>query len=65
VPRRTNLTPAVMADDDLPPVPAPVRELEEIDPGLLPQVNELRAAAERDQRGAAIAAATGSSPRCW
>ena len=45
-----NLTPAVMADDDLPPAPAPVRELEEIDPGMLPQVDQLRAAAEREQR---------------
>lgn len=45
-----NLTPAVMADDDAPPAPAPVRELEEIDPGMLPQVDELRARAEREQR---------------
>jgi tetratricopeptide (TPR) repeat protein len=45
-----NLTPAVMVDDDAPPAPAPVRELEEIDPGMLPQVDELRARAEREQR---------------
>ncbi len=45
-----NLTPAVMADDEAPPAPAPVRELEEIDPGMLPQVDELRARAEREQR---------------
>jgi tetratricopeptide (TPR) repeat protein len=45
-----NLTPAVMADDDLPPIPPPVRELEEIDPGMLPQIDELRARALREQR---------------
>jgi tetratricopeptide (TPR) repeat protein len=45
-----NLTPAIMADDDSPMAPAPVRELEEIDPGMLPQVDELRAAAAREQR---------------
>ena len=45
-----NLTPAVMADEEECPLPAPVRELEEIDPGMLPQVDELRAQAMREQR---------------
>jgi tetratricopeptide (TPR) repeat protein len=45
-----NLTPAITTDDDLAPAPAPVRELEEIDPDLLPRVDELRAAVEREQR---------------
>jgi tetratricopeptide (TPR) repeat protein len=45
-----NLTPAVMAaEDDLPSM-APVRELEEIDPGMLPQVDQLRAQVIREQR---------------
>ncbi len=44
-----NITPAVMADDDQ-PVIAPVRELDEIDPSLLPQVDELRAEVAREQR---------------
>jgi tetratricopeptide (TPR) repeat protein len=45
-----NLTPAVMAaEEELPPM-APVRELEEIDPGMLPQVDELRAQVIREQR---------------
>jgi eukaryotic-like serine/threonine-protein kinase len=44
-----NLTPAVMAEDSLPPMNA-VRELEEIDPGMLPQVDELRAQVVREQR---------------
>jgi len=44
-----NLTPAVMAADDLPAV-STVRELEEIDPGMLPQVDELRARVIREQR---------------
>jgi tetratricopeptide (TPR) repeat protein len=44
------LTPAVMASDDLPPISAPVRELEEIDPDVLPRVDELRAAVAREQR---------------
>jgi eukaryotic-like serine/threonine-protein kinase len=45
-----NLTPAVMAaDDDLPSVSS-VRELEEIDPGMLPPVDELRARVIREQR---------------
>jgi tetratricopeptide (TPR) repeat protein len=45
-----NLTPAVMADEFAEPAPAPVRELEEIDPGMLPRVDELRAQAAREQR---------------
>jgi tetratricopeptide (TPR) repeat protein len=44
-----NLTPAIMADEPEMPV-SPVRELEEIDPGMLPQVDELRAQVVRDQR---------------
>jgi eukaryotic-like serine/threonine-protein kinase len=46
-----NLTPAVMADEELPP-PATdsVRELEDIDPGVLPKVDELRAQVVREQR---------------
>jgi len=45
-----NLTPAMMADEpDLPPISS-VRELEEIDPGMLPQVDELRAQVQREQR---------------
>jgi eukaryotic-like serine/threonine-protein kinase len=44
-----NLTPAVMAEDSLPPMSS-VRELEEIDPGLLPRVDELRAQVVREQR---------------
>ncbi|MEO8063499.1 MAG: protein kinase [Pseudomonadota bacterium] len=44
-----NLTPAVMAEDSLPPM-STVRELEEIDPGMLPQVDELRAQVVREQR---------------
>ena len=44
-----NLTPAIMADET--PTPASdVRELEEIDPGMLPQVDELRAQVLREQR---------------
>ena len=45
-----NLTPAVMASEDELPVNAPVRELDEIDPGMLPQVDELRAQVIREQR---------------
>jgi tetratricopeptide (TPR) repeat protein len=45
-----NLTPAVMAAEEEVPVVAPVRELEEIDPGLLPQVDELRQQVIREQR---------------
>jgi len=45
-----NLTPAVMASEEETPVFAPVRELDEIDPGLLPQVDELRAQVIREQR---------------
>jgi eukaryotic-like serine/threonine-protein kinase len=45
-----NLTPAIMADEpDMPAISA-VRELEEIDPGMLPQVDELRAQVLREQR---------------
>jgi tetratricopeptide (TPR) repeat protein len=44
-----NITPAVLADDDE-PVIAPVRELDEIDPTLLPQVDELRAGQAREER---------------
>jgi tetratricopeptide (TPR) repeat protein len=44
-----NPTPAVMADDGEVPI-SPVRELEEIDPGMLPQIDELRARAIREQR---------------
>jgi tetratricopeptide (TPR) repeat protein len=44
-----NLTPAIMADE--PPMHASaVRELEEIDPGVLPQIDELRVAEMRAQR---------------
>ena len=44
-----NLTPALMAEEA--PLPAnAVRELEEIDPGMLPQVDELRAQVIREQR---------------
>lgn len=47
-----NLTPAVMAAEEAPPPPpmSAVRELEEIDPGMLPQVDELRARVIREQR---------------
>ena len=45
-----NLTPAVMAAEDEAPLQAPVRELEEIDPGMLPQVDELRQQVIREQR---------------
>ena len=45
-----NLTPAVMAAEEEAPVVTPVRELEEIDPGMLPQVDELRAQVIREQR---------------
>jgi eukaryotic-like serine/threonine-protein kinase len=44
-----NLTPPVMAEDALPPVET-VRELDEIDPDVLPRVDELRAQALREQR---------------
>jgi tetratricopeptide (TPR) repeat protein len=46
-----NLTPAVLAaeEDELPAV-STVRELEEIDPGVLPRVDELRAQVVREQR---------------
>jgi Tfp pilus assembly protein PilF len=43
-----NLTPALMAEE---PISASsVRELEEIDPGVLPQIDELRVAEERAHR---------------
>jgi serine/threonine protein kinase len=45
-----NLTPAVMAGEDEPPILSDVRELEEIDPGILPKVDELRAQVVREQR---------------
>jgi len=45
-----NLTPAVMAAEDETPTFAPVRELEEIDPGALPKIDELRAKVVREQR---------------
>src|SRR5436190_11183708 len=45
-----NLTPAVMADEEELTSVAPVRELEEIDPGALPRIDELRAAVVREQR---------------
>jgi tetratricopeptide (TPR) repeat protein len=45
-----NLTPAVMAGEDDAPIVSDVRELEEIDPGLLPKVDELRAQVVREQR---------------
>ena len=44
-----NLTPAIMADEPE-MLASPVRELEEIDPGMLPQVDELRAQVVREQR---------------
>ena len=44
-----NLTPALMAEEALLPASA-VRELEEIDPGMLPRVDELRAQVIREQR---------------
>ncbi len=45
-----NLTPAVMADEPMLPPINTVRELEEIDPGMLPQVDQLRAQVQREQR---------------
>jgi tetratricopeptide (TPR) repeat protein len=45
-----NLTPAVMAEEDALPSVSAVRELEEIDPAMLPQVDELRAQVIREQR---------------
>ncbi len=44
-----NPTPAVLADDTLPLVET-VRELDDIDPDVLPRVDELRAQALREQR---------------
>lgn len=48
-----NLTPALMAEDDLPAVSSTVRELEQIAPDVLPRVDEIRAAAERQHRASA------------
>ena len=45
-----NLTPATMADELELPRMGSVRELEEIDPGMLPQVDELRVQVLREQR---------------
>jgi tetratricopeptide (TPR) repeat protein len=45
-----NLTPALLADEPELPTISAVRELEEIDPGMLPQVDELRAQVLREQR---------------
>ncbi len=45
-----NLTPAVMAEPFMDPVAPDVRELEQIDPGILPRVDELRAQVVREQR---------------
>ena len=45
-----NLTPALMAEDETPLPMSAVRELEEIDPGMLPKVDELRAQVIREQR---------------
>jgi serine/threonine protein kinase/tetratricopeptide (TPR) repeat protein len=47
-----NLTPVILADEP-PMVASTVRELEEIDPGVLPQVDELRIAAQRQLRASA------------
>jgi tetratricopeptide (TPR) repeat protein len=44
-----NLTPVLVADDELPTVES-VRELDEIDPDVLPRVDELRAQVLREQR---------------
>jgi tetratricopeptide (TPR) repeat protein len=44
-----NLTPAILAEETEAPMSA-VRELEEIDPGVLPQIDEIRIAAQREQR---------------
>jgi tetratricopeptide (TPR) repeat protein len=44
-----NLTPAMMAEEALPNISS-VRELEEIAPDVLPRVDEIRAAAEREHR---------------
>jgi eukaryotic-like serine/threonine-protein kinase len=47
-----NLTPAIMADEP-PMLASPVRELEEIHPDVLPQVDVLRAQAQRELRASA------------
>jgi tetratricopeptide (TPR) repeat protein len=44
-----NITPAVMADDTLPVIET-LRELDEIDPDVLPRVDELRARVQREER---------------
>jgi len=44
-----NLTPAVMAEEETPAVSS-VRELEEIDPSVLPKIDELRVRVVREQR---------------
>ena len=53
-----------MAAEEEAPFVAPVRELEEIDPGMLPQVDELRRKSFANSVRA-IAAAAGSSPPAW
>ena len=45
-----NLTPVAMSDDTFARENTSVRELEQIDPGMLPQVDELRAQVVREQR---------------
>ena len=47
-----NLTPAIMAEE-APMTASTVRELEEIDPNVLPRVDELRVAAQRELRARA------------
>ncbi len=48
-PAADDRTPAVSVDDEQPFI-APVRELDEIDPSLLPQIDEVRVEQERRQR---------------
>ncbi|HEX6638174.1 MAG TPA: protein kinase [Steroidobacteraceae bacterium] len=48
-PAADNLTPVIRTEDELPAV-STVRGLEEIAPDVLPRVDEIRAAAEREQR---------------
>ncbi len=48
-PAADDRTPAVSVDDEQ-PIIAPVRELDEIDPSLLPQIDEVRVEQERRQR---------------
>ncbi len=45
-----NLTPAVMASEEEAPAVSAVRELEEIDPSVLPKIDELRVRVVREQR---------------